>query len=102
MSLYPNGCARCGSYAFNSRLHGRDDTDTHLCDVCYWRKRAEGDEDSIRADLRRLAMRPYPSVESSGVAWTILNAFTRFGQPCWSELNWDEQTWFILMVAEAL
>lgn len=31
----------CGSYAINPHLHGRDDTDLDLCDVCYWRKRAE-------------------------------------------------------------
>ncbi len=28
--------------AINPRLHGREkDTDLDLCDVCYWRKRAE-------------------------------------------------------------
>lgn len=36
-------CTRCGSYAINNRLHGRDGSDTDLCDVCYWRKRAEAD-----------------------------------------------------------
>lgn len=30
----------CGSYAINHGLHGRDGSDGHLCDVCYWRKRA--------------------------------------------------------------
>jgi hypothetical protein len=30
----------CGSYAINDYLHGRDGTDSDLCDVCYWRKRA--------------------------------------------------------------
>ncbi len=36
-------CTRCSSYAINFHLHGRewDSTDTDLCDVCYWRKRAE-------------------------------------------------------------
>ena len=32
----------CGSHAINPHLHGRDDTDLDLCDVCYWRKRALG------------------------------------------------------------
>ncbi len=31
---------KCGSYAINQALHGRDTTDLDLCDVCYWRKRA--------------------------------------------------------------
>ena len=31
----------CGSFAINSNRHGRDATNTDLCDVCYWRTRAE-------------------------------------------------------------
>ena len=31
----------CGSFAINHQCHGRDGSDGHLCDVCYWRKRAE-------------------------------------------------------------
>jgi hypothetical protein len=31
----------CGSYAINLSRHGRDGTDTDLCDVCYWKKRGE-------------------------------------------------------------
>ena len=34
-------CDRCGSYAINHHCHGRDGSDGDLCDVCYWRKRAE-------------------------------------------------------------
>jgi len=36
-------CSRCRSYAINYHLHGRDwdSSDADLCDVCYWRKRAE-------------------------------------------------------------
>jgi ribosome-binding protein aMBF1 (putative translation factor) len=34
-------CSRCGSYAINPHHHGRDQADLDLCDVCYWRKRAE-------------------------------------------------------------
>ena len=34
-------CSRCGSYAKNHHNHGRDGSDADLCDVCYWRKRAE-------------------------------------------------------------
>lgn len=37
-----NRCERCGSYAINPASHGRDpNVDLDLCDVCYWRKRAE-------------------------------------------------------------
>lgn len=35
----------CGSYAINPRAHGRQpDTDLDLCDVCYWRTRAEAQQ----------------------------------------------------------
>ena len=34
-------CKRCGSYAINHNLHGRDGSDNDVCDVCYWRKRSE-------------------------------------------------------------
>ena len=34
-------CEICGSYAINHHCHGRDGADGDLCDVCYWRKRAE-------------------------------------------------------------
>lgn len=34
-------CNRCGSYAINHNQHNRDGSDPNLCDVCYWRKRAE-------------------------------------------------------------
>ena len=34
-------CVDCGSYAINHHAHGRDGSDPDLCDVCYWRKRAQ-------------------------------------------------------------
>lgn len=40
---YNSRCQRCGSYAINHNSHGRDGSDGHLCDVCYWRSRAELD-----------------------------------------------------------
>lgn len=37
-----SNCKRCGSYAINQHCHGREaGVDLDLCDVCYWRKRAE-------------------------------------------------------------
>lgn len=41
-------CKRCGSFAINPKQHGRDLTDLDLCDVCYWRKRAEEQADRIK------------------------------------------------------
>ena len=36
-------CKRCHSWAINEKMHGRiEGTDSDLCDVCYWRARAEG------------------------------------------------------------
>lgn len=35
-------CKECGSYAINPHCHGREEAvDIDLCDVCYWRKRAD-------------------------------------------------------------
>mgnify|MGYP000567807005 CR=1 FL=1 len=34
-------CTACGSYAINHKSHGRDGSEPELCDVCFWRKRAE-------------------------------------------------------------
>ena len=32
---------KCGSQAINVHLHGRGKDNQKLCDVCYWRSRAE-------------------------------------------------------------
>ena len=52
-----NKCYRCGSYAINHHAHGRDGSEPELCDVCYWRKRAEAQRESdaqliLRTDLK--------------------------------------------------
>ena len=39
-------CKRCGSHAINHNAHGRDGSDPDLCDVCYWRKRAEEENEA--------------------------------------------------------
>lgn len=44
-------CKRCGSYAINHTCHGRDGSDGDLCDVCYWRKRAELAAQSVAAAM---------------------------------------------------
>lgn len=40
-------CKQCHSFAINHGCHGRDGSDADLCDVCYWRKRA----DELRKEL---------------------------------------------------
>ena len=36
-------CIKCRSFAINPNHHGREEgVDLDLCDVCYWRKRANG------------------------------------------------------------
>lgn len=34
-------CKMCGSHAINPHMHHRDGSDLDLCDVCYWRVRAQ-------------------------------------------------------------
>lgn len=42
-------CNKCRSWAINHHSHGRDGSDGDLCDVCYWRKRAESvTQDALR------------------------------------------------------
>ena len=49
---------KCGSYAVNDHLHGRErGVDLDLCDVCYWRKRAEAAEIALRMIAGRLPPR---------------------------------------------
>jgi hypothetical protein len=40
---------KCGSYAINLAFHGRDDTDTDSCDVCFWRNKAEALRQQLEA-----------------------------------------------------
>jgi len=47
-----SGCKKCGSYAINEHLHGRDGSDSDLCDVCYWRKRSDELLEVVRLVLR--------------------------------------------------
>lgn len=48
-------CRVCGSFAINHFLHGRDGSDGDLCDVCYWRKRAEIAMSFVGKDSRVMA-----------------------------------------------
>ena len=44
-------CKICGSNAINPHLYGRNNTDLDLCDVCYWKKRAD-----LKASALELAL----------------------------------------------
>jgi hypothetical protein len=48
-----NQCKLCGSWAINHGRHGRDGTDVDLCDVCYWRKRADGFGDNLKKNNQK-------------------------------------------------
>lgn len=48
-------CKRCGSYAINEHAHGRaKGHNTDLCDVCYWRNKAEILERELSAANERV------------------------------------------------
>lgn len=51
----------CGSYAINHGSHGRDGSDGHLCDVCYWKFRAEGP----------------PPAELNPLIWSVFHSLTK-------------------------
>jgi hypothetical protein len=42
----------CNSYAINHHAHGRDGSDGHLCDVCYWRSRAALTLEALEACMK--------------------------------------------------
>ena len=64
----------CYSYAVNQTSHGREaGVDTHLCDVCYWRTRAElakadGYREGVKAALAVLNM---ANMGDTGLAYSI-------------------------------
>jgi hypothetical protein len=53
-------CTRCQSYDINPNQKGRDNTRLDLCDVCYWRDRAETAEK--RPERGQLALDVYMRV----------------------------------------
>lgn len=101
-------CYQCG-VVFSPQLKtdGRDDVgEVVLCNVCYWRgraERAEGDEGSIRADLRRAAATGCPELHLFGSSRCIINAFGHYSHYEYlTAMLYDEQVWLCLLVAEAL
>ena len=46
---------KCGSYAINPHLYGRDNTDQNLCDICYWRKRANNLQ-QLKTEIRAMCI----------------------------------------------
>ena len=60
-------CNRCGSYAVNPGRSGRDETsDLDLCDVCYWRKRAEQAAEIEREACAAIAAKAGDDLDASG------------------------------------
>lgn len=62
-------CSRCGSFAINHHSHGRDGTDPDLCDVCYWRKRAEFGGPIVTQPLTADGMKEPKNGEHWRVEW---------------------------------
>ena len=55
-------CKECGSYAINHHCHGRNGSDGDLCDVCYWKKRAneyKQQADSLKEKKRTIDIQNY-------------------------------------------
>lgn len=69
------GCSECGSFAINHHCHGRDGSDGHLCDVCYWRTRAERTQTELAAPEMLAALEAVLAVasQSAGIAGWHLN-----------------------------
>lgn len=59
-ALQNKTCTRCGSHAINHHLHGRDGSDGELCDVCYWRKRAEQEVNGVISSKVNVWVRELP------------------------------------------
>jgi hypothetical protein len=66
-------CKRCYSCAINHHCHGRDGSEPELCDVCFWRSRAELATATLKtirfiaidADIRQLADEAIISCENA-------------------------------------
>ena len=52
-------CKICGSMAINPHMHGRDNADLDLCDVCYWRKRANGAKPMLSEVLAKIEKKAF-------------------------------------------
>lgn len=61
---------KCGSYAINHHMHGRDGSDGHLCDVCYWRKRAAAELIATAPELLDMLEKCYESEWGYGLGPT--------------------------------
>jgi hypothetical protein len=62
---------KCGSYAINHHSHGRDGSDGDLCDVCYWRTRAERlreERRTLYAKIEQLTNKANESEKWKGIA----------------------------------
>ena len=72
-------CKNCGSFAINHYKHGRDGSDVDLCDVCFWRKRANAEAvnrvaklEAILITIRNMSQRTCMTFEDQSFAVTEL------------------------------
>lgn len=67
-----NQC-KCGSYAINPHCHGRESgVDLNLCDVCYWRTRAEAAKAASVCPVKwKSAERIFTSGADLGNQWGV-------------------------------
>ena len=72
-------CIKCGSYAINHHLHGRDGSRPDLCDVCFWRDKLESNLEAANERIRRLE-------RCLDLAWGLI---ANAGQGCWEREHPD-------------
>jgi len=85
----PRICTRCGDTIKNSTKHGRDGKDSELCDVCYWRKRAEHFSNHVSALIDKIMTKtcacgtsfirckPMASMEDDYCSWLCYEKYAR-------------------------
>ncbi len=73
-------CSQCPSYAINPHLHGRGDDRLDLCDVCYWRNRAEKAGD----------IAPRAEGEAAPL-WEWVRAASERAEPLWETFGQDDE-----------
>ncbi len=73
-------CKRCGSFAINHKDHGRDGSDRDLCDVCFWRKRAEQASSTNEQERPTFSPLIEDEILRFGIKTRLINAGNRTGE----------------------
>ena len=95
-------CTVCGSHAINPGQSGRDATsDLDLCDVCYWRKRAES---AVWPKPRPIREAPKNGTEIQGfepdIGWRVVAWTFNAWRLCGAEEHTYNPTHFLPMPPE--